>query len=587
MKTILKCVREYKRATIASPIFMAGEVALECLIPLMMSKLIDGLGQGMSDIVKYGLILIAMAAGSLVCGTLSARFGARASTGFAKNLRHDLFYKVQSFSFGNVDKFSASGLVTRITTDVTNVQNAYMMTIRMTVRFVLMFVTALTMSFIVSVRMALIFVCVIPIVALGLLIPILKAHPIFEKVVKKYDNLNDSIHENIKGMRVVKTYVRENHEKEKFEHSAEDIRVNFTRAERIIAISQPIMWFCIFSVMLLLSALGAKLIVDTATLNEAGEAVWGELSTGKLMSLFTYSGQILSSMIMMATVLVQIVLARASARRISEVLDEESDINSPENAVTEVTDGSIDFFGVDFKYSESAERKALDGIELHIKSGETVGVIGGTGSGKTSLVQMIPRLYDSTEGTVMVGGRDVREYDLKVLRDSVAMVLQKNTLFTGTIEENLRWGNADATMDEIKRAAHLSRADEFIDSFPGGYNTHIEQGGANVSGGQKQRLTIARALLKNPKILILDDSTSAVDTRTDALIRKAFREEIPDTTKIIIAQRISSVMDADRIVVMNNGSIDSVGTHEELMKNSTIYREVYDSQVKGGDDNAA
>ena len=587
LKTILKSVREYKRATIAAPIFMAGEVALECLIPLMMSRLIDGLGKGMGDIVKYGIILIVMAAGSLTCGSLSARFGARASTGFAKNLRHDLFYKVQSFSFGNVDKFSASGLVTRITTDVTNVQNAYMMTIRMTVRFVLMFVTALTMSFIVSVKMALIFVCVIPVVALGLLIPILKAHPIFERVVKKYDNLNDSIHENIKGMRVVKTYVREKHEKEKFERSAEDIRVNFTRAERIIAISQPIMWFCIFSVMLLLSALGAKLIVDTSALNEAGEVIWGELSTGKLMSLFTYSGQILSSMIMMASVLVQIVLARASAKRISEVLDEESDIVSPENAVTEVPDGSVDFYGVDFKYSSSAERKALDGIELHIKSGETIGVIGGTGSGKTSLVQMIPRLYDASVGTVMVGGKDVREYDVKTLRDSVAMVLQKNTLFTGTIEENLRWGNADATIDEIKHAAHLARADEFIDSFPDGYSTHIEQGGTNVSGGQKQRLTIARALLKNPKILILDDSTSAVDTRTDALIRKAFREEIPNTTKIIIAQRISSVMDADRIVVMNNGQIASVGTHEELLKSSDIYREVYDSQVKGGDDDAA
>lgn len=589
LKKILKNVGEYKLPSILTPICMAGEVALECLLPLVMARLIDSFYLGsMKPLLRFGLILLAMAMASLLCGTLSGRFAARAACGFAKNLRRELFYKVQDFSFGNVDKFSASGLVTRLTTDVTNVQNAYMMTIRLAVRFPLMFTMALVMSFTVSVKMTLIFVCIVPVLAVCITLLILKAHPIFERVVKRYDNLNDSIHENIKGMRVVKTYVREEHERKKFERSAEEIRRSFTRAERIIAVIQPINWLCIFGVMVIICALGARLTVGTfGGYDASGNPVWGELSTGDLASLFGYASQILSSMIMFSMVTVQIVLAMASAKRISEVLDERSEIVSPENAVEEVTDGSVDFCGVNFRYSAFAERDALENIELHIKSGETVGIIGGTGSGKTSLVQMIPRLYDAAGGEVRVGGRDVREYDLKVLRDSVAMVLQKNLLFSGTIAENLRWGNADATDEELRHAAHLACADEFIDSFPDGYATHIEQGGSNVSGGQKQRLTIARALLKKPKILILDDSTSAVDTRTDALIRKAFREEIPDTTKIIIAQRIASVMDADRIVVMNNGCIDGIGTHEELLAGNEIYREVYESQNKGGDEDVA
>lgn len=583
-RTLLKSVRQYKRASILTPVFMVFEVALECLIPLVMSKLLDSLhGTSMNPVVKLGAILIGMAMLSLLSGVLSGRLAAKAACGFARNLRHDLFYKVQEFSFGNIDKFSSAGLVTRLTTDVTNVQNAYMMIIRMAVRFPLMLVTSLVMSFTVSVKMALIFLATVPVLGLAITLIILKAHPIFVKVIKRYDDLNESVHENIKGMRVVKTYVREDHEREKFEADAEEIRRNFTRAERILAIGNPVMRTCIYSIILLLCTFGAKLIVETFGGYVDGVPQWGELSTGQLASLFAYSGQILSSMMMLAFVLVHIVMAMASAKRIAEVLEEESTIVSPDNAVTEVADGSIDFCGVNFRYHASAEKNALEGIDLHIKSGETVGVIGGTGSGKTSLVQLIPRLYDASDGSVMVGGRDVREYDLVTLRDSVAMVLQKNLLFSGTIAENLRWGNADATDEEIKRAAELAHADEFISSFPDGYETHIEQGGTNVSGGQRQRLTIARALLKKPKILILDDSTSAVDTRTDALIRRAFRDEIPDTTKIIIAQRTASVEDCDRIIVLDNGKIVAVGTHAELLAGNDIYREVYELQNKDGD----
>ena len=579
VKTLMKSVREYKLSTVLTPLFMVGEVLLECFIPLVMSMLIDTITGGtMSDIVKFGVILIGMAMVSLVCGVLSGLFAAKASTGLSKNLRHDLFYKIQDFSFGNVDKFSSASLVTRLTVDVFNVKNAFMMIIRLAVRFPLMLIIALVMSFTINVKMTLIFLAIVPVLALGMTLLILKAHPLFYGVFKKYDALNDSVQENIKGMRVVKTYVREEHEKEKFEHSAEDIRKTFTKAERIISLTQPLQWFCIFTAIVLVCAVGAVITVRTFGGYVDGVPQWGELSTGDLAALFTYIGQILSSLIMLAQVLVMIIMAAASAKRLTEVLSEESDIVSPENAVTEIADGSVDFCGVDFKYKKDAEANALEGIELHIKSGETVGVIGGTGSGKTSLVQLIPRLYDASAGCVKVGGVDVRGYDIHALRDGVAMVLQKNLLFSGTIAENLRWGNENATDEEIKHAARLAQADEFVSSFPLGYDTFIEQGGSNVSGGQKQRLTIARALLKKPKILILDDSTSAVDTRTDALIRKAFREEIPGTTKIIIAQRITSVMDADRIVVLDGGRISAQGTHDELMKSSEIYREVYELQ---------
>ena len=580
VKTLSRSIRQYKLPSVLTPLFMTGEVLLECLIPLVMARLLDTFyGNSIAPIIKLGLILVAMAMVSLLCGTLSGLFASRASSGFSRNLRHDLFYKIQEFSFGNVDKFSSASLVTRLTVDVFNVKNAFMMLIRMAVRFPLMLIIALIMSFTISVKMTFVFLAIIPVLALGMTLLIVKVYPMFDGVFKRYDALNDSVQENIKGMRVVKTYVREEHEKQKFEHSAEDIRKTFTKAERIINLTNPLQWFCIFTAIVLVSTLGAIITVKTFGGYESNNnPVWGELSTGDIAALFTYIGQILSSLMMLAQVLVMIVMASASAKRIAAVLEEQSDIVSPQNALTEVKDGSIDFCGVNFKYSANAEADALENIDLHIKSGETVGIIGGTGSGKTSLVQLIPRLYDAYSGCVKVGGSDVREYDLQTLRNSVAMVLQKNLLFSGTIAQNLRWGDENATDEEIKRAAELACADEFVSSFPDGYDTHIEQGGTNVSGGQKQRLTIARALLKKPKILILDDSTSAVDTRTDALIRKAFREEIPGTTKIIIAQRTASVMDADRIVVLDNGRISAVGTHEQLLASNDIYREVYESQ---------
>lgn len=588
LKPLLNGLRGYKLPSVLTPLFMVGEVLLECLIPLVMAELIDTLsGNSMTPIVKLGVILIAMAMLSLLCGTLSGIFASRASSGLSRNLRHDLFCKIQDFSFGNVDKFSSAGLVTRLTTDVFNVKNAFMLVIRMGVRCPLMFIIALSMSFSINVKMTCIFLALIPILVVGMALIIRKAHPMFVGVFKKYDALNDSIQENIKGMRVVKTYVREEYEKEKFEHSAEDIRKTFVRAERIVALNNPLFYFCVFTAMLLVSCLGAMLVVKTFGGYNGDTPVWGELSTGDIAALFTYAGQILSSLMMLSQVLVMIIMSGAAAKRLNEVLEEQSTITSPENAVTEVENGDVDFCGVSFMYADDAEADVLSDIELHIKSGETIGILGSTGSGKTSLVQMIPRLYDAYKGCVKVGGRDVKEYDLTALRNSVAMVLQKNLLFTGTIAENLRWGNENATDEEVRHAAVLACADEFVQSFPDGYNTHIEQGGTNVSGGQKQRLTIARALLKKPKILILDDSTSAVDTHTDARIRKAFREEIPGTTKIIIAQRTASLMDADRIVVLDNGRIDAVGTHDELLKNNKIYREVYESQTKESEEGGA
>ena len=585
LKTLSGCIREYKTPAILTPVFMLCEVLLECLIPLVMSRLINTLyGGNMRPVVKIGLILIAMAMVSLVCGITAGRLSARASDGFCKNMRHDMFAKMQAFSFGNIDRFSTAGLVTRLTTDAFNVKNAFQMIIRMAVRFPLMLIVSLSLSFAISVKMSLIFLSLVPVLGTGLVLLIWKVYPMFDGVFKKYDALNDSVQENIKGMRVVKTYVREEHEKQKFERSAEDIRKTFVRAERLISLTNPLLWFCVFTAMLLVSTLGAVITVKTfGGFDAAGEPIWGELSTGEIASLFAYVGQIMMSLMMLAQVLVMIIMAHAGAKRVCEVLNEQSEIVSPENARTEVADGSVDFCGVAFRYKKEAENDTLSGIDLHIQSGETVGIIGGTGSGKTSLVQLIPRLYDVYDGSVRVGGHDVREYDVTALRNSVAMVLQKNLLFSGSIAENLRWGNPEATDEEVRHAARLACADEFVSSFPNGYDTHIEQGGTNVSGGQKQRLTIARALLKKPKILILDDSTSAVDTHTDAMIRKAFREEIPGTTKIIIAQRIASVQDADRIAVMNDGKIDAVGTHEELLCGNAIYREVYESQNKQDD----
>ncbi|MBQ1660381.1 MAG: ABC transporter ATP-binding protein [Clostridia bacterium] len=575
VKTLAKCIREYKVASIITPIFMIFEVILEVLIPYFMASLIDnGIDKGdMNYILTLGIVLAVTALASLTFAAFAAKYGAVASAGFAKNLRHDMYYKIQSFSFANIDKFSSASLVTRMTTDVTNVQNAYQMILRMAFRAPFMMIFAMIMSFNVNARLSWIFVIFIPVIALALFIIIRFAHPVFTRVFKKYDKLNNVVQENLHGIRVVKSFVREEHEKEKFNNMSGEIYKDFSKAEKIIAFNMPVMQICIYACILLISWFSARLIVA------------GDMTTGELTSMMTYIMQILMSLMFLSIVFVLITLSRASGERIAEILNEESTIKDPDSPVTEIKDGSIVFDHVNFSYAGDKEKLCLKDADLKIKSGETVGIIGGTGSSKSTLVQLIPRLYDVTEGRVLVGGRDVREYEIKALRDSVAMVLQKNVLFSGTIKENLRWGDPDATDEELIHACKLACADEFVEKIPDKYDTYIEQGGTNVSGGQRQRLCIARALLKKPKILILDDSTSAVDTKTDSLIRKAFAEMIPDTTKIIIAQRISSVQDADKIIILNNGEIDAVGTHEQLLKENKIYQEVYYSQQKGSASN--
>ena len=580
LKTLAKCIREYKLASILSPIFVTIEVVLECLIPFVITWLLGAIREGSSGMGKvwmYGGILIAMAVVSLVAGALAGAFCARASAGFAKNVRKDMFYNIQTFSFENIDKFSTPSLVTRMTTDVWNLQMAYMMIVRIAVRCPVMIVFAAVMAFVMGGNLAWIFIAVIPVLVIALLIIMWKALPMFQKLFPKYDDMNESIQENIKGIRVVKSYVREDYEKQKFGKTSGGLCKEFTRAERLLAWNNPIMQFCFYGVLSAVLFIGSYFIIQSA-----GTA--NSVHTEEVSQLIVYGMQILSSLMMFSMVFAMIVMSLESARRICEILNEKSTLHNPADPVYEVENGSIDFENVSFKYSENAERNVLEDINLHIRSGETIGIIGGTGSSKTSLVNLISRLYDVTEGAVRVGGKNVKEYDLEALRNQVAVVLQKNVLFSGTIKENLRWGDQNATDEEIVEACKLAQADDFIQGFPDKYDTYIEQGGTNVSGGQKQRLCIARALLKKPKILILDDSTSAVDTHTDALIRKAFREFIPSTTKIIIAQRISSVEDADRIIVLDGGRINGIGTHEELLKSNSIYAEVYYSQVKGSGD---
>lgn len=581
LKKLSKSIREYKKASILSPVFVSLEVLMEVLIPTLMAKLVDfGIDKGnMNYIVKTGIILVMFALISLFFGVLAGKYAAYASSGFAKNLRKDMYYKVQQYSFANIDKFSSASIVTRLTTDVTNLQNAYQMIVRVAVRAPIMFIFAFIMSFKTSPKLALIILCCAPVLAIGLYLIIRFAHPIFEHVFKTYDKLNRVVQENLRGIRVVKSFVREDYENDKFKAISEDIYKDFSKAEKILAFNMPLMQFCAYTCIILISWLGARMIVVSGNNPDIG------FTTGQLMSFMTYLMQILMSLMMLSMVFVIVTISRASAERIVEILDEESDIVNPENPVTEVKDGSVLFKNVSFSYSKNMEKLCLKHINISIDAGQTVGIIGGTGSSKSSLVQLIPRLYDVTEGQILVGGIDVREYDLEVLRNDVAMVLQKNVLFSGTIKENLRWGNESASDEEIERVCRLAQADSFIQTFPDKYDTYIEQGGSNVSGGQKQRLCIARALLKKPKILVMDDSTSAVDTRTDALIREAMLHEIPDTTKIIIAQRISSVQEADVILVMDNGEINGIGTHEELLKHNEIYKEVFESQVKGGKEN--
>lgn len=576
IRVLKKSIREYKRDSILTPVLVAFEALVECIIPLMVANLVNRMQNGcdLSVIMRYGVILIIMACFSLLFGALAGIKAANASAGFGKNLRKDLFVAVQNFSFENIDRFSASSLVTRMTTDVTNVQMAYMMIIRTVVRAPLMLIFSLIMGFIMGGRLALIFLFTIPVLGIGLGLVIKKTMPLFRKVFKKYDNLNNSVQENINGIRVVKSFVREDFEKKKFNEAAEDVCGDFTRAEKILALNNPMMQFCLYVVMIFVLTFGSYLVV-----NFGGNII----QVGQLSSLLTYSFQILMSLMMLSMIFVMVTISIESCERIVSVLEEKRTISNPKNPIYEVNDGSIDFDNVSFKYSKRADRYALENINLHIKSGQTIGVLGGTGSSKTSLVNLISRLYDVTEGEVKVGGINVKDYDLVTLRDAVSVVLQKNVLFSGSIKENLRWGNKDATDEEIEEACHLACADEFIEQFPDKYDTHIEQGGTNVSGGQKQRLCIARALLKKPKILILDDSTSAVDTKTDAIIRAGFKKFIPETTKIIIAQRVSSVQDADQIIIMNNGSVEAIGTHDELLASNPIYQEVYYSQNKGGE----
>ena len=579
IRKLARSIRQYKRDTILTPLSMTLEVIMEVLLPIIMADLIDnGISAGNSAVVwRDGLLLAGVSILSLLSGLLGGVFGARASSGFARNLRHDMYYRLQDYSFSNIDKFSTSSLITRLTTDVSNVQNAFQMLIRMAARSPLMLIFSGIMAFRVNARLALIFLCVVPFLAVGLTYVATHAHPVFRKVFKTYDSLNNVVQENVRGMRVVKSFVREDYEDKKFEDISGQVCTLFTKAERIIALNSPLMQFAMYACTLLISWFGAKFILSSVGQPNA-------MTTGELNSLLTYSMQILGSLMMLSFMFVMLTISRASGERICEVLDEQSDLHSPENARTEIPDGSVDFDGVSFSYAGNKKRLCLEDVNLHIHSGETIGIVGGTGSSKSTLVQLIPRLYDATEGVVKVGGHDVKEYDLEALRNSVAMVLQKNVLFSGTIRENLRWGNPDATDEELVAACRLAQAHEFIEGFPQGYDTFIEQGGSNVSGGQKQRLCIARAILKKPKILILDDSTSAVDTRTDALIREGMKKIIPGTTTFIIAQRVSSVMDADKIIVLDGGRVNGFGTHDELMQTNEIYREVYTSQTKGGGD---
>ncbi|HWQ98818.1 MAG TPA: ABC transporter ATP-binding protein [Clostridia bacterium] len=576
-KKLIQSIREYQKATILAPIYVSLEVVIECIIPFITALLVNQIKAGCTfDVVlRYGLVLIVLASLSLTFGRLSGKAAATAASGFARNLRKDLFYRIQSFSFENIDRFSSSSLVTRLTTDVSNVQNAFMMLIRVAIRSPLMLIFAIVMSFIMGGKLALIFVVVIPMLGIGLFFIIRAAFPIFRRVFRKYDALNSSIQENVQGIRVVKSFVREAYEKQKFGAAAEELRQEFTKAEKILAFNGPMMQFCLYINMVFILTFGAYTIATTGGLH---------FNVGQLSSLMIYSFQTLMSLMMLSMVFVMVTIADESGRRIVEVLSEDSSLTSPDHALRDVADGSVDFDNVSFRYSEKAERMALSNIDLHIRSGETIGILGTTGSSKTSLVQLIPRLYDATSGTVRVGGRNVKDYDLDSLRNQVSVVLQNNLLFSGTIADNLRWGNPEATDEQLVEACKLAQADEFISSFPQGYETKIEQGGTNVSGGQKQRLCIARALLKKPRILILDDSTSAVDTHTDAKIRAALKEFLPDTTKIIIAQRVASVMDADRIVLLDNGGISAAGTHKELLKTDAVYREVYESQNKAGEE---
>lgn len=584
VKTLLKSVREYKKPALITPLFMVLEAVCECMIPYMMTKMLATGADGsvpMRQILTYGGIMLVLAVLSLTGGVMGGKYAAIASCGFAKNLRKDLFYSVQDFSFKDVDKFSTSSLVTRLTTDVSNVQMAFQMCLRIVIRVPLMFIFAIAMGMTISVKLALIYVVILPFLAAALIIVMKKAMPLFRRIFKKYDALNNSVQENVGGIRVVKSFVREDYEKKKFDKAAGEVRNDFTKAEKIIALNSPVMMLAMYTASLLITFFGAKMVIENGSVSANGDVVYGTFTPANLSAIITYGVQMLSSLMMAAMIMVMFTMSMESMKRIAEVLECKSDLVSPENGLKEVKDGSIVFDNVNFKYSKDAEKFALSDINLTIASGETVGILGGTGSSKTSLIQLIPRLYDVTEGSVKVGGADVRDYDLDVLRKEVSIVLQKNVLFSGTITENLRWGNPDATDEELVEACKAAQADEFISSFPDKYDTYIEQGGSNVSGGQKQRLCIARALLRKPKILILDDSTSAVDTKTDALIRAAFLKQIPGTTKIIIAQRVASVESADKILVMDGGRIVACGNHEELMKTSEIYREVYESQTRG------